>query len=218
MRNHATRLGGRVASFGFIVAVVGATWAGVARAEDALSTPAVVRVPLNDHVTPGNLARLRAGSATARDLLDCLERVPDTVITVRANPLLIQTERLLGRGRFWVVGHRLFGLLEYQAEPAGSHRALRVLAHELAHALEVATLPRGRDISSLRAQIEVRELDDGFDLAPGIETDFARMVSDCVHMEIWRRLPDGTSALMANARLSHVQLPPLEKTPAPPRQ
>ncbi len=207
MRNHATRLACRIVSFGFLLTVLGCTWAGVARADDAPPTRAVLRVPLNDHLTPGNLARLRAGSATARDLLACLERVPDAVITVRAHPLLIQEARLLGRGRFWVVGHRLFGLLEYQAEPAGSHRALRVLVHELAHALEVGMLPRGRDLRALRSQIEVRELDEGFDLAPGIETDFARTVSYCVHLELWGRRPDGMSGLEARARLSHIELP-----------
>jgi hypothetical protein len=128
------------------------------------------------------------------------------VITVRAHPLLVKEERLLGRGRFWVVGHRLYGLLEYQSEPAGSHRALRVLAHELAHALEVGLLPRGRDLNAIRSQIAVRELDGGFDSAPGIETGFARMVSDRVHLELCRRLPDGSSGLRAGAELSHVDL------------
>lgn len=218
MRNHATRLGCRIVSFGFLVTVWGCMWAGVVRADDGPPTRTVLRVPLNDHLTPGNLARLRAGSATARELLVCLERVPDAVITVRAHPLLLKEERLLGRGRFWVVGHRLYGLLEYQAEPAGSHRALRVLAHELAHALEVGMLPRGRDLSAIRSQIEVRDLDEGFDLAPGIETDFARTVSDRVHLEIWGRLPNGSSGLRATARLSHVELPAVPETIAAARR
>ena len=218
MRNHATRLGCRSVSIGFLLTLLGCVWAGDARADNASSTRAVLRVPLNDHLTPGNLARLKAESATARDLLARLERVPDAVITVRAHPLLVREERLLGRGRFWVVGHRLFGLLEYQAEPSGSHRALRVLAHELAHALEVGMLPRGRDLRALRSQIEVRELDEGFDLAPGIETDFARTVSDCVHLEIWGRRSNGTSGLGDRARLAHVELPPLAETLASARR
>jgi len=212
MRNHATRLGCRIVSFGFFVTVWGCMLAAVARTDDGPPTRTVLRVPLNDHLTPGNLARLRAGSATARDLLACIERIPDAVLTVRAHPLLVTEERLLGRGRFWVVGHRLYGLLEYQSEPAGSHRALRVLAHELAHALEVGMLPRGRDLSAIRSQIEVRELDDGFDLAPGIETDFARAVSDRVHLEIWGRLPNDSAGLRARAKLAHVELPAVPDT------
>jgi len=207
MRNHASRFVRGSVTFRLLATVLGCMWAGVARADDGPPTRTVLRVPLNDHLTPGNLARLRAGSATARDLLACIERIPDAMITVRAHPLLVREERLLGRGRFWVVGHRLYGLLEYQSEPAGSHRALRVLAHELAHALEVGMLPRGRDLSAIRSQIEVRELDEGFDLAPGIETDFARTVSDRVHREIWGRLPNGSSGLRATAMLSHVELP-----------
>jgi hypothetical protein len=99
MRNHASRLACRSVSLGFLLTLLGCVWPGDARADNASSTRAVLRVPLNDHLTPGNLARLRAGSATARDLLACLERVPDAVITVRAHPLLIQEARLLGRAR-----------------------------------------------------------------------------------------------------------------------
>jgi len=166
----------------------------------------VVRVPANDALTPGNLARLATASATGRDLLAHLERVPHAVFIVRAHPLLVRTERLLGRGRFWISQGTLYGLLEYQAEPAGSHRSLRVLAHELAHALEVGLLPRGGDTEALRSQLGRRELDGGFDLAPGIETDFARAVSHRVHLEIRGRTPN-TSGLIAQAEISHVELP-----------
>jgi len=208
MRTHATRHLRRTWTLGVLAVLLcgGATHAIAAEAPPA---HAVLRVPLNDRLTPGNLARLTAQSATARDLLARLERVPDAVITVRAHPLLVQSERLLGRGRFWMVGHRLFALLEYQAEPAGSHRALRVLAHELAHALEVGMLPRGGDLGALRSELQLRELDEGFALAPGIETDFARAVSYRVHQEIWRRVPADISGLLAQAGMSHVALPAL---------
>src|SRR5262245_45217111 len=105
MRNHATRPGCHI--FWFLATVLSCTSAGAVRADEGPPTPAVLRVPLNDPLTRGNLARLREGSATARELLACMERVPDAVITVRAHPLLLKEERLLGRGRYWVVGHRL---------------------------------------------------------------------------------------------------------------
>ena len=209
MRNHAARHVRRALSLAVLVAILGAAGGPLAFGDNAPPSPTVLRVPLNDRLTPGNLARLSAQSATARDLLARLERVPDAVITVRAHPLLVQSERLLGRGRFWMVGHRVFALLEYQAEPAGSHRALRVLAHELAHALEVGMLSRGSDLGALRSQLQLRELDDGFDFAPGIETDFARAVSYRVHLEIWGRLPEHTSGLLAQAGVSRVVLPAL---------
>lgn len=167
----------------------------------------VVRVPLNDALTPGNFARLEAKSATARDVLARLELVPDAIFIVQAHPRLVQDERLLGRGRFWVVQDRLFGVLEYQAEPAGSPRALRILAHELAHALEVGMLPRSGGTRVLRARLELRDRDGDVDRAPGIETDFARAVAYRVRLELLGRLPNSTE-LLAQAERSHVVIPP----------
>jgi len=168
---------------------------------------AVVRVPRNDGLTPDNLARLAGSSATARDLLARLESVPDATFLVRAHPRLVADERLLGRGRFWVVRGHLYGVLEYQAEPAGSHRALRVLAHELAHALELGMLPREPDTRALESRLRVKELDDRFDPAPGIETDFARAISYRVHREL--RARDRTpSDLLAQAARAGIALPP----------
>jgi hypothetical protein len=191
-----------------LAGVIGASTTRAAGSDDDPPATTVLRVPLNDTLTPGNLGRLTANSATARDLLARIERVPDAILIVRAHPLLVKTERLLGRGQFWVVRGRLFGLLEYQAEPAGSHRALRILAHELAHALEVGMLPRSGETEALRSLLRVRELDEGFDLAPGIETDFARAVSHRVHLEMRGRLPN-TPDLLARAAAAHVTLPPL---------
>jgi len=166
----------------------------------------VVRVPSNDSLTPGNLARLRAKSATARDLLARLELVPEAILIVQAHPRLVQDQRLLGRGRFWVVDGRLFGILEYQAEPAGSQRAVRTLAHELAHALELGMLPRGGGTRGLRSLLELRDRDGEGDPSPGIETDFARAVAYRVHLELLGRLPNSTG-LLAQAAQSHVALP-----------
>jgi hypothetical protein len=170
------------------------------------SIQGVVRVPLNDSLTPGNLARLRAKSATARDLLARLELVPDAIFIVRAHPRLVQDERLLGRGQFWVVQGRLFGILEYQAEPAGSQRAVRTLAHELAHALELGMLPRGGGTRGLRSLLALRDRNGDVDPAPGIETDFARAVAYRVHLELLGRVPSSTE-LLAQAERSHVALP-----------
>jgi len=166
----------------------------------------VVRVPSNDSLTPGNLARLRARSATARDLLARLELVPDAIFMVRADPRLVADQRLLGRGRFWVVQDRLFGVLEYQAEPVGSQRAFRTLAHELAHALELGMLPRSGGTRGLRSLLQLRDRDGDVDRAPGIETDFARAVAYRVHLELLGQLPDSTE-LLAQAARSHVALP-----------
>jgi hypothetical protein len=190
-----------------ILVILGSHPARVTFASGRQAGTTVLRVPANDHITPHHLAGLAARSATARDLLTRVELVPDAVFIVRAHPRLIEDARLLGRGRFWIVRGHLFGLLEYQAEPAGSLRAERVLAHELAHALEVGILPRDGGTRGLRSMLQVCKLDEDFDPAPGIETDFARAVSHRVHLELLGRLPNVTD-LGAQAARSHVALPP----------
>ena len=166
----------------------------------------IVRVPRNDALSPHNLARLATDSPTARDLLARLERVPSATFIVRAHPRLVESERLLGRGRFWIVHGHLYGLLEYQAEPLGTHRALCVLAHELAHALEVGMFPRPLDTRTLETQLREREVKQVIDSPSGIETDFARAVSARVGRELHGR-DTGRSALVAEATRSHVTLP-----------
>jgi hypothetical protein len=167
----------------------------------------VLRVLPNDRLTREHLQRATTGSATARELLGRIERLQNAVLILRANPVLVQQDGLLGRGRFWVVRGHLYGLLEYQAEPAGSNRAVRILAHELAHALEVAITPRGWDTDSLRPLVLERERErkqeDG--PVPGIETEFARAVGYRVQLELLGKLA-GPSTLSAIADRTHLAL------------
>jgi hypothetical protein len=172
----------------------------------------VVRVPDNDSLTPAHLAALVERSPTARELIDALERVPDAVLIVRANPVLARQERIYGRGRFWIVGGRLYGLLEYQAETLGSRRALRVLAHELGHALELTSGPWRRDASALRAFVLGREIGEELDDVPGIETEFARVIGRRVGLELRGRVTAG-SALTAIARQFAVEMQPPAESP-----
>jgi hypothetical protein len=176
----------------------------------------VVRVPANDGLTPHHLARLTAASPTARELLARLERVPAASFIVRGHPRLVESERLLGRGRFWVVHGHLYGLLEYQAEPEGSHRALEVLAHELAHALEIGLLPRMPDARTLETRLRARAFETVIDAPSGIETDFARAVSHRVQRELHRR-NKGASGLVTEASRSHVPLQDLSLALVRPR-
>ena len=112
---------------------------------------------------------------------------------------------MLGRGKFWVVRGHLYGLLEYQAEPVGSNRAVRILAHELAHALEVAVAPRGWDTDSLRPLVLERERKEENGPVSGIETEFARAVGYRVQLELLGRLT-GPSTLSAIADQTHLAL------------
>ena len=167
----------------------------------------VLRVPPNDGLTRQHLAHAVAASSTARELLARVERLPDTVLILRAHPLLTREENLLGRGRFWVVRGHLYGLLEYQAEPIGSFRAIRIIAHELAHALEVGMSDRGIDTESLRPFVLAREKAEDKGPVPGVETEFARAVGYRVQLEMLGRLA-GPSALSEVADTSHLALGP----------
>jgi hypothetical protein len=165
----------------------------------------VVRVPPNDSLTRQHLVHAAAASSTARELLSRVERLQDTVLILRAHPLLTREENLLGRGRFWVVRGHLYGLLEYQAEPVGSYRAIRIIAHELAHALEVGMADRGVDTESLRPLVVAREKAEDKGPVPGVETEFARAVGYRVQLEMLGRLT-GPSALSEAADNSHLAL------------
>ncbi len=166
----------------------------------------VLRILPDDSLTRSHLAAAVAGSATARDLIERIEHLPGVVLILRAHPMLVRQEGLLGRGKFWIVRGRLFGLLAYQAEPLGSRRALRIITHELAHALEVGLAPRGHDTESFRALVLGREASERqVANAAGIETEFARAVGYRVELELLGKLK-GPSALTTVAETMHLAL------------
>jgi hypothetical protein len=169
------------------------------------SREGVLRVLPDDGLTRAHLARAVAGSPTARELVERVEQLQDCVLILRAHPLLTEQEHLLGRGRFWVVRGHLYGLLEYQAEPLGTYRALRIINHELAHALEIGLSPRGLDTASLRPFVLAREDEGARGPVPGVETEFARAVGYRVQLELQGRL-QGPSALSTVADETHLVL------------
>jgi len=169
------------------------------------ATTSVLRVLPDDRLTRQHLARAIAGSATARELIARVEQLQDCVLILRAHPLLTEQEHLLGRGKFWVVRGHLYGLLEYQAEPLGSYRAMRIINHELAHALEVGLLPRGTDTASLRPLVLARENEEARGPVAGVETEFARAVGYRVQLELQGRL-QSPSALSTVADDTHLAL------------
>ena len=170
---------------------------------------AVLRIPNDDPLTREKIAFLSANSPTARELVGRVGRLQDCVLIIRAHPLLARQERLLGRGRFWVVRGHLYGLLEYQAEPRNSYLALRLIAHELAHALEVGLSPRGTDTASLRPLVLARQREDGHDNVDGVETEFARAVGHRVQLELLGRMRGGSSlAALADSTHLALDLPP----------
>jgi hypothetical protein len=175
---------------------------------------AVLRIERGDGVTRLHLAELRRRSATGRDLLERVERLRSTVLIIRAYPLLVKTTRLYGRGRFWVAGDHLRGYLQYQTESLGNDRPLCIIVHELAHAIEVAGVDRRRGTDGIREFVLSRATgDDPLDWR-GSETEFPRMVTHRVWLELLGRVR-GASGLDALASGTGVSLPVAELAQAP---
>jgi hypothetical protein len=161
----------------------------------------VLRIEHGDSVTAKQLAELQRRSATGRDLVDRVERLRSTVLIIRAYPLLVKSTGLYGRGRFWIAGGYLFGYLQYQTESLGNDRPLCIIVHELAHAVEVSGVDRGKGTNAIREFVLSRALgDDPLDWR-GSETEFPRTISHHVWLELLGRFR-GPSALDALA-LAH---------------
>jgi len=182
-------------------------------------TKRVLRIEHGDNLTARHLAELQRRSATGQDLLRRIERLRLTVLIIRAYPLLVKTTGLYGRGLFWVAGGHLFGYLQYQTESLGNDRPLCIIVHELAHALEVATVDRGAGTAAVREFVLSRAIDDDPLNWRGSETEFPRTITHHVWLELLGRVR-GPSVLDSLALSNGVSLPPaqLAETPAePPR-
>jgi hypothetical protein len=166
----------------------------------------VLRIERGDGITRHHLAALQQRSVTARDLLDRVERLPDTILIVRAYPLLVRTTGVYGRGLFWVNGQRLFGYLRYQTESLGNDRPLCILIHELAHAVEMAGVDRGSGTAGLRQFVLSRAVGEDPLNWRGAETEFPPAVAHRVWLELLGRIK-GPSGLEALAAERNVRLP-----------
>jgi hypothetical protein len=101
-----------------------------------------VHVEPNEHSgSPGDEAMIRATgddlvahSPTFAALIAMLSETPDVTIFLRPARL----RGLIGRGQFRQVGTRTIGVIEIQPFAHDPHERVRALAHELAHAYEVA--------------------------------------------------------------------------------
>jgi hypothetical protein len=174
----------------------------------------VVRIEREDGVTRLHLGELERRSVTGRDLLDRVARLPSTVLIIRAYPLLVRTTKLYGRGRFWIEKGELFGYLQYQTESLGNDRPLCIIVHELAHAIEVAGVDRRNGTASIRDFVLSRAIgDDPLDWR-GSETEFPRMLTHQVWLELLGRYR-GSSVLDSLALAYRVSVPPSALAQAP---
>jgi len=166
----------------------------------------VLRVEVGDDITRGHLAALVRRSPTGRDLLARVERLPSTILIVRAYPLLVRSTKVYGRGVFWITGDQLFGHLQYPTESPGNDRPLCILAHELAHAIEVAGVDRRAGTAGLRQFVMSRAVGDDPLNWRGAETEFPRVVAHQVWVELVGH-SQAASMLDALALEHHVSLP-----------
>lgn len=100
-------------------------------------------------------AHLRALDTTAAERLDALARGSGTAaaairllcgrtrlwLTVAARPALLQHARVRGLSHFWVDNGVLVGRLQFDTGSSSRRQQERAVAHEIAHALELALLP-----------------------------------------------------------------------------
>ncbi len=123
-------------------------------------------------------------SPTFRQLLEALRDAPHLVIRART----LGATTALGRGHFYVAGGRTIGMMEIAVHRGDRRLRSRAIAHELAHAVEVACLPPQPDTATLyRTLLERGRSSSG---APrGIETPFAAAVETAVDRETCRRKP-----------------------------
>jgi hypothetical protein len=177
----------------------------------------ILRIEGGDSLTARHLAELERRSATGRELLHRVERLPATVLIIRAYPLLVKTTGLYGHSRFWVTDGRLFGYLRYQTESLGNDRPLCIIVHELAHAVELAGVDRREGTKAIREFVLSRALGDDPPDWRGSETEFPRTITHHVWLELLGRLR-GPSALDSLALARGVPLPPAQAAQAAPEE
>jgi hypothetical protein len=165
----------------------------------------VLRIAAHDDITAGHIAELRRKSTIARELLDRVESLPATILILRAEPLLARQVGAAGRSRFWINGAELFGYVQYQVASLRNPSTECVIAHELAHAVEIATADRRDGTSGLRQFLLSRVPGAEPSNWRGAETEFPRDVAAAVMQELLGRAPRTTLDVLAETH--HITLP-----------
>lgn len=167
--------------------------------------PAAVRVRSADVDTPSRLEALRRRSPTAQQLIDTLDQTPGLLVHVKVDPALQSVAHVEGQGHYGFDGSVFVGVITYQREQDNSQDMLVVIAHELAHAFELAATARRvhaqrvSDVDrALRAQCNCSVADSPF------ETAFVRELTRQVRRELMLEAgaPGAFFALAAKHRLA----------------
>jgi len=172
-----------------------------------VASQVVLRIDRRDKMTARQLTQLRAGSATARELLVRVGNLQDTILIVRADPALVGRSRLYGRSRFWVHSGELFGYIQYQAGTLNSLGTQCLIVHELAHAMEIASADWKAGTTAVRDFVLSRALGLSSSQADGSETEFPQQVALLVLGELQGAAARGHT-LEQIAEAHHITLPP----------
>ena len=153
-------------------------------ASASADTLLVVRIPSDDQLAKTRVIQLIEQSATAREMLEFLQRSPHVVVSLRSTRRLWQFTGANGRGTFRVADGRIVANLEFDARCCAG-RQMRTIAHELAHAVEVAAMERIDSTATLHLRLE----EAAAKRLPGVltrnlETLFAISVEDRVAREL----------------------------------
>ena len=145
----------------------------------------VVRVEANDELARGRLEQLMRRSGTVREMLGTLHDSRHVFVALRSSKDLWRLTGLDGRGTLRVAAGRIAADVEF--DPRRSpEKQLRSIAHELAHAVEIASAKGIDSTDKLREYLQAassRRL-------PGVlkmrdfETPFAINVEDRVAREL----------------------------------
>lgn len=155
----------------------------------AVSIRTPVSVDVVDELAGRRLAYLAGRSATMKQVLEVLERAPGIWVRLRSNAMLWRETSHKATGRFWRGEARVIVLLQFDSAAARPIEQIEWVAHEMAHAVEVACLPRAIEIDGLAGQLLRRGRPVAG--APGlaIETPFAQHAGREIFMEALRGRP-----------------------------
>jgi hypothetical protein len=152
-----------------------------------------IRAPLPvdvaDELAGRRLAYLAARSATMKQVLEALERTPAFSVRLRSNAMLWREANRKATGRFWRGDTRVIVLLQFDSAAAKPIEQIESVAHEMAHAVEVACLPRAIEIDGLVGQMLRRGRPVAGTPGLAIETPFAQHAGREIFMEALRGRP-----------------------------
>jgi hypothetical protein len=167
----------------------------------AVSVDADGRIELENRVARSRYEYLVRRSATMREMVNIIEATPAILVRIRALPGMRDASSHIAHGILRAEDDRIHAMLEFDTVHSGLLTQLEMLAHELAHVIEVVCLSRAIAEAGIRQVLLAR----GFSLgssrsgATGIETPFAIAVGHQVLVEATTRARDAGS-LQAMAR------------------